>query len=52
MTYIWNYVIVLDKRGYQVNSYSSTKTYVVGTLAEALLMSTHKICFCREIRKI
>ena len=34
-------------------SYSSTKTYVVGThqkrLAEALLMSTHNICFRGEI---
>ena len=37
-------------------SYFSTKTYVVDThyklLAEALLMSTHNICFHREIRKI
>ena len=36
-------------------SYFSTKTYVVGTqkcLNEALLMSTHNICFCREVRKI
>ena len=37
-------------------SYFSMKTFVVGThskrLAEALLMSTHNICFCGEIRKI
>ena len=37
-------------------SYFSMKTYVVGThykhLAEALLMSTHNVCFCGEIRKI
>ena len=36
--------------------YFLMKTYVVGThqkrLAEALLMSTHNICFCQEIRKI
>ena len=35
---------------------ASPKTYVVGThlkrLTEALLMSTHNICFCREVRKI
>ena len=37
-------------------SYFSMKTYVMGThkkrLAEALLMSTHNICFLGEIRKI
>ena len=37
-------------------SYFSTKTYIVGThqkhLGEALLMSTHNICFRGEIRKI
>ena len=37
-------------------SYFSTKTYVVGTHqkhpGEALLMSTHNICFCGEIRQI
>ena len=37
-------------------SYFSTKTYVVGThwksLGEALPMSTHNICFNREINKI
>ena len=35
--------------------YFSIKTYIVGThkkrLAEALLMSTHNICFYEEIRK-
>ena len=37
-------------------SYFSVKTYVVGThqkrLGEALLMSTHNICFHGEIRKV
>ena len=37
-------------------SYSSMKTYVVGThqkcLGEALLMSTHNICFHGEIIKL
>ena len=37
-------------------SYFSTKTYVVGShqkcLSEALLISTHNICLCLEIRKI
>ena len=46
--------IGLDKSGYF--SYFSMKTYVVGThekrITEALLMSTHNICFCRELRKI
>ena len=36
--------------------YFSIKTYVVGThqkrLGEALLMSTHNICFCGDIRKV
>ena len=47
--------IALDKvlfstKKYLYFSYYSTKIYVVGThqkrLAEALLMSTHNICFC------
>ena len=37
-------------------SYFFMTTYVVGThlkdLLEALLMSTHNICFCGEIRKV
>ena len=33
-------------------SYFSMKTYVVRILGEALLMSTHNICFCGEIRKL
>ena len=53
--------IALDKmlfliQKYYYFSYFSTKTYVVGThnkrLGEALLMSTHNICFHGEIRKI
>ena len=35
--------------------YFSIKTYIVGTqnhLAEAILMSTHNICFYREFTKI
>ena len=43
-----------EKRSYL--SYFSTKKYVVGThwkrLGEALPMSTHNICFSREINKI
>ena len=43
--------------GYPENIFliSPRKTYVVGThlmgLGKALLMSTHNICFCGEIRK-
>ena len=41
---------------YSYFSYFSKKTYVVDThkkhLTEALLMSTHNICFLREIRKM
>ena len=40
--------IALDKSGYQVNIFS--QKHVEGT--EALLMSTHNISFCGEIRKI
>ena len=50
-------LIAPDIWGIQENnfSYLSMKTYVVGThlkcLNEALLMSTHNICFRGEIRK-
>ena len=47
--------IAQDKRWYweKYFSYFSAKTYVVGEcLCEALLMSTHNLCFCGEIRKI
>ena len=55
-----NFTIALDKALFSIQywyfSYFSTKTYVVGThlkcLTEALLMSTHNLCFCGEIRKI
>ena len=49
--------IASDKRGnsHNIFSYLSIKTYVVGThckfFGEALLMSTHSVCFCGEIRK-
>ena len=48
--------VLFSIQKYSYFSYFSTKTYVVGThqkhLAEALLLSTHNICFCGEIRKI
>ena len=44
-----------ETKKYQYFSYFSIKMYVVGTqqkhLSETLLMSTHNICFCGEIRK-
>ena len=49
--------IGLDKSGYQVISFLFLDEniccgYTLEGLAEALLMSTHNICFCQEIRKI
>ena len=55
------FVMALDKalfpaKKYLYFSYFLTKTYVVCThykcLREVLLMSTHNICFCQEIRKL
>ena len=46
------------KRGiwFKYFPYFTSKTYVVGTnlmrLNEAILISTHNICFCGGIRKI
>ena len=46
-------VIDLDKSGYQVNIFLiSLLKHILKRLAEALLMSTHNICFRGEIRKI
>ena len=48
--------IFFSAKKYWYFSYFSTKTYTVGTyqkcLCEALLISTHSICFHVEIRKI
>ena len=46
--------IGLDKGGYPVNIFliSPRKHMLWVLIAEALLMSTHNICFCGEIRKI
>ena len=47
---------LFSTKKYEYFSYFCTKTYVVGThqkcLGEALLMRTHNICFCADIRKI
>ena len=49
-------IIAPDKRGYPRNIFLISSQKHVGThqkcLAEALLISTHNICFCEEIRKM
>ena len=52
-----DFVIATDKRGYPHNIFLiSLRNLCCCThqkrLTEALLMSTHNICFCGEIRKI
>ena len=45
--------IGLDKGGYPVNIFLiSPGKHMLWVLSEALLMSTHNICFRGEIRKI
>ena len=56
-TYLTWIIIAPDKRGYPQNIFRiSPRKHIVGThqkgLLEALLMSTHNMCFCGEIRNI